>query len=103
MVQDVWNAVLEEIKKRKGEVSVSVYGEGPWCLNDYCRVYVEIVVGDADEKEFRYAVKTGKLVDSNGPYGLDFINWLAEQVDYLEIVDEFHGTGVHRWSLLVRS
>ena len=47
-------------------------------------------------------MKTGKLVDSNTPYGLDFVNWLAEQVDELEIVDEFHATGVHRWSLLVR-
>jgi len=107
-VPNQWRAALSEISRRlrrDGEVAVFVHGEGPYCNDGDCKVWVDITMGQGyDRFHVVYTNRTGKLVDSNYPYGMDFINWLAEQIDFeMEVEDVLHAPGRHSWKVVIRT
>jgi len=107
-ILEQWQAALTEISRRlqrDGKVTVFVHGEGPYCKNGDCKVYVDITMGQGyDHFHVTYVNRTGKSVDSSNPYGMDFINWLAEQIDFeMEVQDVLHTSGRHAWKVVIRT
>jgi len=101
-----WRAALSEISRRlrrDGKVTVFIHGEGPYCAGDGCKVWVDITMGQGyDRFHVTYVNRTRKFVDSNNPYGMDFINWLAKQIDSeMEVQDALHAPGRHAWKVVI--